>query len=219
MKHYNIKKRLIQFLSVLTALCVISIIICNQTIKSHASEKLYSDINDIPKNNVGLLLGTSPKLRNGNNNLYFDYRILATVDLYNAGKINYILISGDNRKRGYNEPEEMKKALLLKGIPEKVIYLDYAGFRTLDSVIRANEIFGQANLTIISQRFHNERAIYLANSYGIDAIGYNAKDVNIYNGMKTQIRELLARVKMFLDLAINKQPHFLGDKVIIGNQL
>lgn len=218
MRHCITRKKIIRFLSVFIALCVICIIVCDQIIKKHSAAKLYTEITEIPRNNVGLLLGTSPKLKNGKNNLYFDYRILTTVNLYNAGKINYILISGDNRKRGYNEPEEMKNALLQKGIPENVVYLDYAGFRTLDSVVRAKEIFGQSRFTIISQRFHNERAIYLANSYGIDAIGFNAKDVDVYNGMKTQIRELLARVKMFLDLAINKQPHFLGDKVIIGNQ-
>lgn len=218
MMHCNIRKRGIWFLSVVIMLGVICILVCNLIIENHSSAKLYSDIDTIPENNVGLLLGTSPKLGNGKNNLYFDYRILATVDLYNARKINYVLISGDNRKRGYNEPEEMKNALLQKGIPENVIHLDYAGFRTLDSVVRAKEIFGQSRFTIISQCFHNERAIYLANSYGIDAIGFNAKDVDVYNGLKTQIRELLARVKMFLDLAINKQPHFLGDKVRIDNQ-
>lgn len=156
-------------------------------------------------------------MKNGNNNLYFDYRILATVELYKAGKIKYILISGDNRKEDYNEPEEMKKALMQKGIPEKSIYLDYAGFRTLDSVVRAKEVFGQNHLTIISQRFHNERAIYLAEKNGIDAIGYNAQNVNAYAGLKTNIRELLARVKMFIDLGTDKQPHFLGEKIIIEN--
>lgn len=169
----------------------------------------------IPNNNVGLLLGTSPKLKNGKNNLYFDYRITATEELYKAGKIKYILISGDNCKESYNEPEEMKKALMEEGIPEEVIYLDYAGFRTLDSVVRAKEIFGQNQFTIISQKFHNERAIYLAEKNGIKAIGFNAKDVDVHSGLKTQIRERFARVKMFMDLMINKQPHFLGKKVVL----
>ena len=185
------KRKLLYITLIITILCVISIIICNRRIKKNASQKLYTEITETPKNNVGLLLGTSPKLKNGNNNLYFDYRIFATLELYKAGKINYILISGDNRKENYNEPEEMKKALMQRGVPEKYIYLDYAGF-------------------------HNERAIYLAEKNGINAIGYNAKDVNAYSGLKTNIRELFARVKMFIDLAINKQPHFLGDKIIIG---
>ena len=131
------KRKLLYITLIITILCVISIIICNRRIKKNASQKLYTEITETPKNNVGLLLGTSPKLKNGNNNLYFDYRIFATLELYKAGKINYILISGDNRKENYNEPEEMKKALMQRGVPEKYIYLDYAGFRTLDSVVRA----------------------------------------------------------------------------------
>ena len=210
------KRQLLYITLIIAIPCVISLIVCNQTIKKHTAAQIYNEVITIPQNKVGLLLGTSPKLKNGNNNLYFDYRILAAVELYKAGKIKYILISGDNRREDYNEPEEMKKALMQKGIPEKFIYLDYAGFRTLDSVIRAKEVFGQNQLTIISQRFHNERAIYLAERNGINAIGYNAKDVNAYAGLKTNIRELLARVKMFIDLAIDKQPHFLGEKIIIG---
>ena len=210
------KRKLLYITLIIVILCTTSLIVCNRTIKKHTSTQIYSEVITIPQNNVGLLIGTSPKLKNGNNNLYFDYRILAAVELYKAGKIKYILISGDNRREDYNEPEEMKKALMQKGVPEKSIYLDYAGFRTLDSVVRAKEVFGQNRLTIISQRFHNERAIYLAEKNGINAIGYNAKDVNAYSGLKTNIRELFARVKMFIDLATDKQPHFLGEKIIIG---
>lgn len=211
------KRKLLRIIIVIALLCTITIIICNRKIKRFADSKTYTEVTAIPHNDVGLLLGTSPKLKNGNNNLYFDYRILAAAELYKARKIRYILISGDNRKKDYNEPEEMKKALIQKGVPESAIYLDYAGFRTLDSVVRAKEVFGQSRITIISQRFHNERAIYLAEQNGIDAIGYNAQDVNTYAGIKTNARELLARVKMFIDLAIDKQPHFLGEKIVIGN--
>lgn len=210
------KRKLLRIIIVIALLCTITIIICNRKIKRFAESKTYTDVTAIPRNDVGLLLGTSPKLKNGNNNLYFDYRILAATVLYKSGKIKYILISGDNRKKDYNEPEEMKNTLIQKGVPESAIYLDYAGFRTLDSVVRAKEVFGQSRLTIISQRFHNERAIYLAGKNGIDAIGYNAKDVNAYAGLKTNARELLARVKMFIDLAVDKQPHFLGEKIVIG---
>lgn len=213
---YSMKRKVFRIIIVIALLCTITIIICNRKIKRFADSKTYTEVTAIPRNDVGLLLGTSPKLKNGNNNLYFDYRILAAAELYKAGKIRYILISGDNRKKDYNEPEEMKKALIQKGVPESTIYLDYAGFRTLDSVVRAKEIFGQSRITIISQRFHNERAIYLAGKNGIYAIGYNAQDVNAYAGIKTNARELLARVKMFIDLAVDKQPHFLGEKIVIG---
>lgn len=191
------------------------ILYCNLRINQYARPFIYDRTDSIPVCNVGLLLGTSPKLNNGKNNLYFDYRITAATDLFRAGKINYLLISGDNRRQTYNEPEEMKKALLQQGIPDSVIFLDYAGLRTLDSVVRAKEIFGQNNLTIISQRFHNERAIYLAGQYGIHANGFNAQDVNVYAGFKTQIRELLARVNMYVDIIMNKQPRHLGKKVHI----
>lgn len=137
------KRKLLYIALIFTILCITCIIVCNRTIKKHTTSKIYTEASIIPTNKVGLLLGTSPKLKNGNNNLYFDYRILAAVELYKAGKIKYILISGDNRREDYNEPEEMKKALMQKGIPEKFIYLDYAGFRTLDSVVRAKEVFGQ----------------------------------------------------------------------------
>ncbi|GAE84135.1 SanA protein [Bacteroides reticulotermitis JCM 10512] len=181
-------------------------------------QKLYSQVTEMPHNSVGLLLGTSPKLKNGNNNLYFDYRIQATANLYKARKIDYILISGDKRRDDYNEPEEMKQALIRKGVPLQAIYLDYAGLRTLDSVVRAKLVFGQNKLTVISQKFHNERAIYLAERNGIEAIGFNADDVSAYAGFKTQLRELFARVKMFADLATGKKPRFLGEHFVIGKQ-
>lgn len=174
---------------------------------------MYDEVAEIPYGQTALLLGTSPKLKSGNDNLYFIYRIEAAAQLYKAGKIKYIIISGDNKKRNYNEPEAMKEALIQQSVPENIIYLDYAGFRTLDSVVRAKEIFGQDSITVISQQFHNERAIYLAQKYGLHAIGYNVQDVSKYYGLKTQLREYLARVKMFIDIIMNKQPHFLGEKI------
>ena len=209
------KKKLIKSVLVLVTLFVVSLIMCNRVVNNNAHYRVYTDIREIPYNKVGLLLGTSPKLKSGDPNLYFDYRIQAATDLYKANKIDVILISGDNHTADYNEPEEMRKALVNSGVPEEAIYMDYAGLRTLDSIIRAKEIFGQTQLTIISQQFHNERAIYLAGFNDIDAIGYNAKDVSTYSGLKTQVRELFARVKMFIDLGINKQPHFLGESIII----
>lgn len=160
-------------------------------------------------------MGTSPKLKNGKNNLYFDYRIKAATELYNAGKIKYILVSGDNRRNDYNEPEEMKQALIATGVPEQQIILDYAGLRTLDSVIRAHLIFGLERFTLISQEFHNERAIFLAQQNHLQVIGYNAQDVSAYAGFKTNLRELLARVKVFMDIITDKAPKHLGEKVEI----
>ena len=200
---------------ILTLLSLISILWANSTINEQTETKIFTETDSIPDNNVGLLLGTSKYLRNGKSNQYFSNRISATVQLYKAGKIKNIVISGDNSKKNYNEPEDMKNELIKHGIPENRIYLDFAGFRTYDSVFRMKEIFGQDKFTIISQEFHNQRAVYIANSLNIDAIGFNAKDVNAYNGFKTKIREKFARVKVFIDLIFDKKPKFLGVKIEI----
>lgn len=195
--------------------CLATIVVCNQLIDKNAAGKVFNPSGSIPYTHTGLVLGTTPKLKDGRPNLYFEYRMDAAVDLYKSGKVKYLIISGDNHRNDYNEPEEMKKALLARGVPRNALYLDYAGLRTLDSVMRAKEIFGQDSLTVISQRFHNERAIYLADAFGVHAIGYNAKDVSLSKGFKTQVRELLARVKVFIDLFTSKQPKYLGEKISI----
>ena len=203
--------------SILTGtILIFAVIVCdNYEVRHTAKAFIYQNIDSIPQNKAGLLLGTSKLLRSGLPNQYFQNRIQATVDLYKAGKIEVVVISGDNSRKGYNEPEDMKSELMLRGIPEDKIYLDYAGFRTLDSVVRMEKIFGQKSFTIISQKFHNQRAIYIAHAKGLQVVGYNAEDVNAYSGFKTQLREKFARVKLFLDLWTGKNPKFLGEPVII----
>ena len=185
------------------------IIACNVQVNRKTAKALYDDLNLVPACEVGLLLGTNPYLKNGLPNKYFLYRIEAAVQLYQAKKIQYILVSGDNHRNDYNEPEEMKKALIKKGIPESSILMDYAGFRTLDSVVRAKTVFGKERFMIISQRFHNERALYLAEYNHIKAVGFNAQDVTAYYGLKTRVREYLARLKLFIDLWFEVNPKFL----------
>jgi len=210
----RMKKKYYIFLTILL-LPFLLIIISNYSIEKYSENKTFSDLKIIKKNKVGLVLGTSKVLNNGMINLYFTFRINATVQLYNYGKIDFILISGDNGNRDYDEPTDFKNELIKKGIPEDKIFLDFAGFRTLDSVIRSREIFGQKSITIISQQFHNERAIYLAEKNGINAIGFNARDVSGKYGMKVQIREYLARTKVFIDILFGVKPKFLGDKIEI----
>lgn len=206
---------LLKILLSLSCVVLLIVIISNYSIESNANGKTYSDVTLIKKNKVGLVLGTSKTLQNGHINLYFKYRIEATVALYNEGKIAFVLVSGDNSREEYDEPTDFKEELIRRGIPAERIFLDYAGFRTLDSVIRAKEIFGQEHITIISQQFHNERAIYLAEKNDITAIGYNARDVSRRYGLKVRLREYLARTKVFLDILFHVQPKFLGDKVEI----
>lgn len=199
-------------------LCFIGILLflANQRIRIISEPYVFSELSKVPEFNTGLLLGTSKFLKNGTINAYYQNRILAADALFKAGKIKYIIISGDNSKDNYNEPLDMKNDLLSLGMPDSVIYLDYAGFRTFDSVIRAYKIFGQKQFVSISQGFHNERTVFIARHYGIEAYGYNAKDVNAYMGFKTKIREYVARGKVFIDFLFDKQPKYLGDPVHIG---
>ena len=164
------------------------IVAANYVVEYNTEEFVYKDLTAIPYNKAGLLLGTSKTLKSGLPNQYFLNRIGAAIALFESGKIDVIVISGDNSTEGYNEPEDMKTELLKRGIPENKIHLDYAGFRTLDSVIRMGQIFGQTRFTVISQDFHNRRAIYIAHAKGFEAVGYNAKDVDAYSGFKTQVR-------------------------------
>ncbi len=205
----------LKIILVLIVLAVISILISNKLIEKASQNKLFDSTEIIPQNKVALLLGTGKYTQGKYINLYYKYRIEATIKLYESGKINFILISGDNSRKEYDEPNTMKQDLMKKGIPEDKIYLDYAGFRTLDSVVRCKEIFNQSKITIISQKFHNQRAIFIAQHYNIDAIGFNAQDVSVYWGFKTRMREHLARVKVMIDLLIGKQPKFLGEKINI----
>ncbi|MUU79672.1 SanA/YdcF family protein [Winogradskyella endarachnes] len=191
-------------------LVTISVLVTFHWVGYKAKGLTYNDVDRIPKNKVGLVLGASRLAPSGNINLFYKHRVDAAVALYKAGKIEYILVSGDNSRKDYDEPTDFKNDLIEKGIPAERIFLDYAGFRTLDSIVRAKEIFGQDSITIISQKFHNERAIYIAQHYGIDAIAYNAKDV-----FKRPAREYLARAKASLDLLFNVEPKFLGDKIAI----
>ena len=209
-----VRKMLWSLLAVLVIAVVVAFV-CDMLIARNADEKCFTDVQQIPKNHVAVVLGTSPLYKNGMENLFFTYRIQAAAELYKAGKVDFLILSGDNNKREYNEPEEMKKALIQQGVPEQAIFLDYAGFRTLDSMVRAKEVFQQESITIISQRFHNERAIYLAEHAGLKAVALDAKDVPGHHGLKVRLREYLARVKMFIDLLIGKQPHFLGETIEI----
>lgn len=208
-------KKILYSLLTLILIFGATILFCNYTITNSSKGRTYNSINEIPKNRVGLILGTAKWLTSGRPNLYYSNRIIATVDLYNAKKIAYVLVSGDNGSIYYNEPKAIKKDLIEAGIPEEKIFLDYAGFRTYDSMIRSKFIFGLENVTVISQKFHNDRAIYIAKQKGINAIGYNAKDISVANGFKVQLREYFARVKVFIDLYTNKQPKFLGEQIDI----
>lgn len=197
------------------SILMLIILLSNFIINSSTQGKTFSKIDEVPANRVGLVLGTSNKLVGGQPNPYYSYRIHAALALFKAKKIDFILVSGDNGTQYYNEPETIKKDLVAGGVPTEKIFLDYAGFRTLDSMVRAKEVFGLDRVTIISQKFHNERAIYLAEKKGLTAVGFNAEDVSGNNGLKVHVREYFARVKVFIDLVFNTQPKFYGEQIEI----
>jgi SanA protein len=206
-------RRLVLIILVIGLAAAGIVVYANITAIWAAHGRTFTDVSQVPVTEVGLVFGTSDRV-NGRENLYFRYRIEAAVKVWNARKIRTLIVSGDNRAHDYNEPEKMKRALVRQGIPADRIVCDYAGLRTLDSVVRAKEIFGADKILFISQRFQNERAIYLAKANGIEAWGYDAEDVESNAGLKTKVREVGARVKMWLDVNfLNTRPKYLGEQV------
>ncbi|KFF20612.1 vancomycin high temperature exclusion protein [Chryseobacterium sp. JM1] len=208
-------KNIFKIFLLLLAAGIIFIAWANYSIRKESSAFVSYRIADVPETKTALLLGTGKTLSNGMPNAYFYNRIQAAIDLYKSGKIKYIIVSGDNSTKDYNEPEDMQLTLMQYGIPKDKIVMDHAGFRTLDSVVRAKDIFGQNKLVIISQKFHNERAVFLAKKNGMEAFGFNAADVNKYAGLKTNLREYLAKAKVYWDLLFGVQPKFGGEKIEI----
>ena len=201
----KIYKIIVWAIGVVAIICLALMLICNQIVVNNAEGKVFSEIDSIKYNKVGLLLGTTPQARITKvKNYFFIYRLDAAEQLYRAGKIEKILISGDeNSLDGVNEPECMRDSLLARGVPANAIILDGKGYRTINSVINANMVYGLKSFTIISQEFHNERAIYQAEHLGLDIENlqaYNAKMPKSRRAYLTTIREYFARVKMFLDI-------------------
>ncbi len=179
----------------------------------------YDSYQEVPAHEVGLLLGTSSHVAPGQPNDFFTNRIMAAANLYKKGKIKYILVSGDNRHASYNEPRMMMNALLKAGVPLEHIVADFAGFSTLDSVLRARRVFMLNDMLIISQDFHNERAIFIARANGIDAWGFNAANPNSFiANFKVGVREFFARLKCIAEVyLLDTAPTYLGDPIAIGN--
>ena len=210
-------KRVFYSLSVLVGILLLIVLGLDRWMSWKTAPYIFDDLQDLPYRQVGVVLGTAKYYRTGVINQYYRYRIQGALNAYNSGKVNYLLLSGDNHVKGYDEPSDMREALIALGVPDSCIVLDYAGFRTLDSVVRCKEVFGEDSITIVSQEFHNQRALFIANKNGINAIGFNSKEVNKNYSLKTRIREYFARVKCVLDIYIlNTSPKFLGEKIRIG---
>lgn len=182
---------------------------CSNLLIEHATQRyLYDSLDELPPKEFGLVLGAGKNGRYGLNP-YFVYRMEAAAELYHSGKIKKLIVSGDNHVKTHDETTDMAEYLMALGVPDNAIIRDYAGFRTLDSVVRAQKVFHCNSLIIVSQKFHNQRAVFIARHYGIDAVGYNARDVQ-RKGNLTHFREFAAKFGAVLDLyVLNRQPKFL----------
>jgi SanA protein len=187
--------------------------ISNLWVVGSTKANVFTESDKLPEHRVALVLGTSNKTTAGLPNQFFERRMDTAAELYKIGKIDHFILSGDNRSMFYNEPIEMRKALVSRGVPVNAITLDYAGLRTLDSVVRSKEIFGQDKIIIITQPFHSYRALFISNYYNIDAVAMVASDPGLEISFKVRIREYFARTKAVLDLYILKtSPRFMGEK-------
>ncbi|MBS1949914.1 MAG: SanA protein [Cytophagales bacterium] len=205
----KLKRVLIVCFAGIILLCLMA----NVWVIKSTEDKVLTNIRQFPKRQVALVLGTSSKLKNGSSNPFFENRIKAAAELYHEGKVSHFILSGDNRTRYYNEPMEMKKALIKLHVPDSAITLDLAGLRTLDSIVRSKEIFGQDKITIITQPFHSYRALFISRYYHIDAVVLATQEPGDETPFNVYVREYFARAKAVLDLyVLNTTPKHLGEK-------
>ncbi|MBC8066436.1 MAG: YdcF family protein [Chlorobia bacterium] len=207
------KKRLVKASCLILAGAAVFVWTTNLSVLHSADGRVYTKAENLPSQTVALVLGTSPMIANGNKNLFFERRMNAAAKLYKAGKTKKILVSGDNGSPYYDEPTAMQEALIKRGIPKEDIALDYAGFRTLDSVIRAHKVFGVEKCVIVTDDFHLPRALFVAEEEGIDAVGFQTDPLPMSVSPQTYLREVAARSMMWVDVQVlNRQPKFLGPK-------
>ena len=190
-----------------------AVVLGNVWIEFRARGRIYQTLANVPQTDIALVLGTSARLRSGHANAFFTGRMDAAAELYRAGKVRHLLLSG-NRTAGYDEPTSMREALLARGVPEAATTLDYAGFRTLDSFARAKKVFGVSRVLIVTDDFHTARSVFLARHFEIDARAYSSKPAALGWSMRTRVREIAARCKALLDLyVLRTKPRFLGPPI------
>lgn len=176
-------------------------------IRSSTGDRVFHSTEAVPAREYALVLGTSAQIGEGRPNLFFVHRMDAAADLFHAGKVRRLILSGGSEPEGHSEPEQMRLALIERGVPAESLLLDPSGYRTLDSVVRAREVFGVRELTIVSQEFHNQRALFIADRRDVDSVSFAAREVAGMGGAKVNLREMFARLKAVLDLyLLDKQP-------------
>lgn len=210
-------KRLWRWLVTFTVMCLAVLLSCDLYVSLSTRQYIYTSIKDIPDRSAAVVLGTS-KHFSGKINPYYKSRVDAVVQLFAANKVRAVVASGDNRTRQYNEPRMLRKDLIAAGVPSDAITMDFAGFRTLDSIVRAKEVFKLDKFVVVSQRFQVERALYIARAHNIDAIGYVADNPQYFGWRwRVRLREVFARFKAVLDVTVlDTMPKFLGPKVDVN---
>lgn len=197
-------------------LLVLVVLVAEVAVDFSARGRSYEKVDEVPKRRAALVLGTSKFVPGGNENLHYRYRIEAAARLFEAGRVEYVIVSGNGSEPHYDEPMTMREDLIDLGVPNDRIYRDDAGLRTLDSVVRADEVFGAPDVVVVSQPEHTKRALFIGRMRGQDVVGYPAKPVSFSTDPKTAIRERLARVLAVLDVMLDKQPERVGGSVTLG---
>ena len=209
-------RRFFKFIGYLCILLLAFGLFCSCWIEKDSTPYLFDEVDQPPACKTAIVLGTSKHLGNGTENLYFSYRINAAAKLFKAGKVKFLILSGDNRVNDYNEPKSMQNALLALGIPDSCLVLDYAGLRTFDSMVRCKQVFGQDSVIVVSQQFQNARAVFISKHIGLTCFGYNAQQVTNQSETKIKVREFFSRIKCVLDFyLLDTKPRHLGEKVKI----
>jgi SanA protein len=204
---------------ILLHICGVSFValLCNWWVSRAGGFPLFDSVSEIPENEVGLLLGTAPVLVNGLPNRYFVFRMNAAAKLFHAGKVKVLILSGNRRDDGYNEPAAMRDALVARGVPEQVLLQDPSGSRTWESVVRAKSAFGINQLTVISQEFHNRRALFFCKHLQIEAVALNADRVVRRRWFRLACRELAARAVAVLNVCAKSLQPSDGENNVAGS--
>ena len=210
----SISKKIFKIVVIAIAAVMLFILFSNIWVIESTRSQIYKSEN-AQFNEVALVLGTSKRTSSGGENRFFAERMNTAAQLHQNNRIKHLIVSGDNGSKYYNEPRDMLVALGNLNIPDSVVTLDFAGFRTLDSVVRSKEVFGQHSVTIITQEFHCYRSLFIANFIGMKAVAVSADDGGPI-GISLAIREMIARTVAVLDLYVfQRKPKFLGEQVTL----
>ena len=201
-----------RWLLIAGAVAFVLVVLINNWVVNNSEAYVYDNWALLPDTEVGIVLGTSPYTRGGETNPLFYNRIQAAAQLYQLGKVKKLIVSGANPDSTYNEPRQMRKELLKAGVPSEAITMDFAGFRTLDSIARAKAVFGLDRVTVITQGYHAYRAVFIAKKLDIKVAAYAAPGDSPPLWTRNKLREIFARVKAVLDIyVLRTAPKFLGE--------